>query len=267
MGPVVQKALNSFVRRNTLFSAEQLLFGFRGLSLVDAVVPHADEESTTLSEKLRLHSKVRELVAELEGRARGVSITGGVEYRSGADQNRFPVKTRVGLVFRSAPKGTVEKWRVRTKGPYEIVRYLNDATVEVRHVRTGTLLERAVTDLRPWSSKHEPEDSFEVQAVEDEQLKPVHRFLVRFRGFVKPEWIEATNINCWERVDEFRTRHPELFRDKVRVARIVEQQQRGQKTFYRVIEEGVDLDVDETRWIERKDFRNPEIIELRIPAL
>jgi hypothetical protein len=262
MGPVVQKAVNSFVRRNTLFSAEQLLFGFRGLSLVDAMVPHSGD-ATTLPEKLRLHSKIREIVAEMEGRARGVTITGGEEFRLGAGEERFPVKTRVGVQFRSSPKGTIAKWRVKTKGPYEIVRYLNDATVEVRHVRTGVSLERAVGDLRLWADKDMPEASFEVQAVEDEQLSPTHRFLVRFRGFMKPEWIEATNINCWERVDEFRAQRPEIFQDKILVAEVVEQKQQGKKTLYRVVEEGEDLDVEDARWIQRKDFRNPEIIDLR----
>jgi hypothetical protein len=50
------------------------------------------------------------------------------------------------------------------------------------------------------------------------QLKPLHRFLVRFRGFVKPEWVDAANIQCWHKVDNFRVQHPDLFKDKVLVS-------------------------------------------------
>jgi hypothetical protein len=266
MGPVVQKALNSLVRRNTLFSPEQLLFGFRGMSLVEAVVPHfdvAEISRVSLPEKLRMHSKVREVVAELEGRSRGVFISGGGEVRRGEGAKRLLPKTRVGVIFRANPKGTIKKWRVQKKGPYEVVEYLNDATVRVRHIESGTEMERAIDDIRPWVNVDEADHSWEVDAVLDEQLKPEHRFLVRFRGFVKPEWVTAENIHCWPKVDQFRASRPDLHASKVLVARVLDTKMRGKTTLYKVLESGVDLDLTDARWISRSEFRNPEIIDLR----
>ncbi len=112
MGPIVQKALNSLARRNTLFSPEQLLFGFRGMSLVEAGVPHFDVAKfsrVSLPEKLRMHSKVREVVAELEGRSRGVFISGRGELRHGERAKRFAPKTCMEVIFRANPKETIIK--------------------------------------------------------------------------------------------------------------------------------------------------------------
>ena len=258
----MQKAINSYVRHDTLFSPEHLLFGMRGTNLVSAFVPQWQQESL-LSKKLQLQAKMQEIDAELEGRARRVVILDGEEIRPGAGANRLPVKTLVGVRFRSTPKGTIAKWRVQTKGPYEIVEYLNDATVKLRHVRTGDVIERATEDIRMWVDADEPEASFEVQAVKDEQLKPKHRFLIQFRGFLQPEWVEAENINCWDRVDAFRQANPSLFSSKVIVQKIVKRKKVGKTEQFKIIEVGEDLDVKDARWIRKDDFRNPEIISLR----
>ena len=262
VGPVVQKALNSFVRRNTLLSAEQLLFGFKGTSLVAALLPNLEEVSS-LPEKLRLQLKLSEIVSEIEGYSRGVRISGGEEIRPRAGENRLPLKTLVGIRFRSSPQNTIAKWRVQTRGPYELLEYLNDSTVRVRHVESGTVLERAVEDLRKWVDADEPDASFEVQSIQSEQLKPNHRFLVLFRGFLQPEWVEAKNINCWERVDAFRMANPSLFPDKVMVKRVVERKKVGKTETFRVLEVGKDLDIADARWIKLDEFRNPEVISLR----
>ena len=163
---------------------------------MSALVPILEE--VDLPEKLLVQLRMREIVSEMEGFSRGVRISGGVEIRPGAGIGRLPPKTLVGVRFRSTPQGTIAKWRVQTRGPYEVLEYLNDSTVRVRHVKTGTVLERAVEDLRKWVDADKPDASFEVQAVKDEQLKPKHRFLVLFRGFLKPEWVEAESIYCWE---------------------------------------------------------------------
>jgi len=261
VGPVVQKALNSYIRRNTLLSAEQLLFGFRGTSLVAAMVPILEE--VTLPEKLLRQLRMREIVSEMEGYSRNVRVSGGDEIRPGTGERRLPPKTLVGVRFRSTPAGTIAKWRVQTRGPYEVLEYLNDSTVRLRHVATGTVLERAVEDLRKWVDADEPDASFEVQAVQDEQLKPKHRFLVLFRGFLNPEWVEAENIHCWDTVDAFRQGKPSLFPTKVMVKRIVERKKFGKTVKFRVLEVGKDLDVADARWITKDEFRNPELISLR----
>jgi hypothetical protein len=262
LGPVLQKALNSYKRRGTLLSAEQLLFGFKGTSQVSALVPILEEE-VNLPEKLRLQFRMREIVAEMEGYSRNVQVSGGEDVRPGAGEGRLPPKTLVGVRFRSTPANTIAKWRVQTRGPYEIVKYLNDSTVCVRHVESGTELERGIEDLRKWTDVDEPEASFEVQAVQDEQLKPKHRFKVLFRGFLKPEWVEAENINCWQLVDEFRREKPSLFSSKVLVKRIIERKKVGKTEKFRVLEAGKDLDVADARWIAKDDFRNPELISIR----
>ena len=82
-----------------------------------------------LSKKLQLQAKMQEIDAELEGRARRVVILDGEEICPSAGANRLPVKTLVDVRFRSTLKGTIAKLRVQTKVPYEIVNYLNDATV------------------------------------------------------------------------------------------------------------------------------------------
>ena len=89
----------------------------------------------------------------------------------------------VGVRFRSTPKGTIAKWRVQTKGLYEIVAYLNDATVKRRHVRTGDVIERTTEDIHSWVDAGEPEVSLEMQTVKDEQLK--HRFLIQLRSVLR----------------------------------------------------------------------------------
>jgi hypothetical protein len=135
--------------------------------------------------------------------------------------------------------------------------------VRVRHVKSGTVLERAVEDLRKWVDADEPDASFEVQSIQSEQLKPNHRFLVLFQGFLQPEWVEAKNINCWERVDAFCMTNPSLFPDKVMVKRVVERKKVGKIEKFRVLEVGKDLDIADARWIKLDEFRNPEVISLR----
>jgi hypothetical protein len=199
----------------------------------------------------------------MEGYSRGVRISGGEEIRPRAGENCLPLKTLVGIRFRSSLQNTIAKWRVQTRGPYELLEYLNDSTVRVRHVESGTVLERAVEDLRKWVDADEPDASFEVQSIQSEQLKPNHRFLVLFRGFLQPEWVEAKNINCWERVDAFRMANPSLFPDKVMVKRVVERKKVGKTEKFRVLEVGKDLDIADARWIKLDEFRNPEVISLR----
>ena len=74
----------------------------------------------------------------------------------------------VGMRFHSTLKGTIAKWRVQTKGLYEIVAYLNDATVKRRNVRTGDVVERATEDIHWLVDAGEPKALFEVQTVKDE---------------------------------------------------------------------------------------------------
>jgi hypothetical protein len=93
-------------------------------------------------------AKVREVVAGLEGRARGVVISGGNELRRGEETAvKLAPKTCAGLLFRGTPKDTIKKWRVAKKGPYEVVEYLNDSTIRVRHIESGAIVERAVSDI------------------------------------------------------------------------------------------------------------------------
>jgi hypothetical protein len=138
-----------------------------------------------------------------------------------------------------------------------------DSTGRVRHVESGMIPECAVKDLRKWVDADEPDASFEVQSIQWEQLKPNHQFLVLFQGFLQPEWVEAKNINCWERVDAFCMTNPSLFPDKVMVKRVVERKKVGKIEKFRVLEVGKDLDIADARWIKLDEFRNPEVISLR----
>ncbi|MBS1659382.1 MAG: DDE-type integrase/transposase/recombinase [Bacteroidetes bacterium] len=275
VAPFVQKALNSFVRRSSLFSAEQLLFGQRGTSLVDALVPFIDSNAV-LSERMNRQMKLREIVAELEGRARGLEIRDGEEKllpagskkgkkkegNSGA-LTKIRVGMKVGVFFRSAVPQTITKWKPKKHGPYEVTKILNNATVKLRHVRTGIATTRGIQDLHEWSEKDEEDNAWEVQSVDDEQLKPVHRFLVRFRGFPKPEWTEAENISCWDKVDAFRQSNSDKFPGKLMVIKILETKTEGKTQKFKVFVAGDDKHVDDARWIKEADFRNPEIIRYR----
>ncbi len=101
------------------------------------------------------------------------------------------------------------------------------------HIETGTEIERAIDDIRPWVDVHEADHSWEVDAVLDEQLKPEHRFLVRFRGLVKPDWVKAENVHCWLKIDQFRASRPDLQASKVLVARVLDTKLRGELLFIR----------------------------------